>query len=286
MKKAILILALLLGAMGLAGQTVASDGPTMHNCPQDGKWAISVWTGDTTDAGEALATCNIQAAYALTPSGAWQRYIPGAPDVNNMGPLGKYDGVIALGGPAVPVAEPETNVSIFGELDGCTINDLALSARAAGDSTYYARSGLHMEPPPIIEGTLATWTVQQMAPLVEVCLYCDGLLQCADTPEASGDAHIYTIEVLVNGDQYEILPRGHEYMQFYVGRDAEGNYRYARLGEGGKIPFNPTCPNNAWKWDDDKGFWCEGYPDAVWKARLCNPGESPVPGETYCLWHE
>ncbi|UCH87068.1 MAG: hypothetical protein JSU97_01315, partial [Dehalococcoidia bacterium] len=31
---------------------------TMHNCPQPGKWAITVWDGDDgTDAEQALVTC-------------------------------------------------------------------------------------------------------------------------------------------------------------------------------------------------------------------------------------
>lgn len=286
MNKAILALGVVLVALLALGSQARADG-AMHNCPDDGKWAISVWTGGTTDAGEALGTCgNIEVAYALTPTGVWERYIPGAPEVNNMGPLDKYDGVFALGGPAVPVAEPETNVSLYGTLDGCTINGLALSTRALGDGTYYAKSGLHMEPPPTIDGTSATFVVQNMAPLVEVCLYCgDELLVCVDVPDAKGDAHIYTIEVVVTGDEYELLPRDHEYMQFYVGLGPDGEPRYARLGYGGKIPFNPTCPVR-WEWHEDTGPICPGHPDAVFEARLCLPGESPVPGETYCLWRE
>lgn len=284
MKKALIALGVAVVAlMALGGQATADDA-TMHNCPDEGQWAISVWTGEETDASEALGTCgNIEVAYALTPTGAWERYIAGVPEVNTLETIDQYQGVIALGG-FEPAAEPEANVSLFGTLpEKCTINDLTMAIRSAGQGHSHARTGLHTTPLQIVDG-IATRTWTQMAVANEVCLYCDGeFLQCADFPEASGDAHIYTVEVVVSGSEYEILPREHEYMYFDCGKRPDGTIFMCRGYAGSKIPRNPTCPNDAWKWSEERGQWCEGYPGAVWLAYECGPGQEPVPGETYCV---
>lgn len=284
MKKTLAALAFVLVAL-LAIGSQADASATMHNCPQEGKWEISVWTGDTTDAGEALGTCgNIEVAYALTPTGAWERYIVGAPEVNTLETIDQYQGVIALGGPVAPVVPKPTNVSVFGTLpDGCTINDLAIATQSGGQGHAHARTGLHTQPLQVKDG-VATRTWTQFSVAVEVCFYCNGeFLQCADFPKASGDAHCYTVEVIVSGNEYEILPRQHEYMRFYLGTDSEGNPIYGR-GMGGWIQPNPTCPTDDWRWEEARGLYCEGYPDAQWGAYRCGPDQEPLPDEEWCFW--
>ena len=103
--------ALVLGVVGMAwalgpGVSEAQQG-TMHNCPQAGKWAISVWEGDDdTDTGHALDTCGagaVAAAYALDPqTAAWSRWFAGKPEVSNLPPLDGMQGVLALGAAGAP----------------------------------------------------------------------------------------------------------------------------------------------------------------------------------------
>src|SRR4030042_6623940 len=103
--------ALVLGVVGMAwalgpGVSEAQQG-TMHNCPQAGKWAISVWGGDDdTDTGQALNTCGagaVAAAYSLDPqTGAWSRWFAGKPEVSNLPPLADMQGVLALAAAGAP----------------------------------------------------------------------------------------------------------------------------------------------------------------------------------------
>jgi len=103
--------ALVLGVVGMAwalglGVSEAQQG-TMHNCPQAGKWAISVWNGaDGTEAGQALDTCGagaVAAAYSLDPqTGVWSRWFAGKPDVSNLPPLADMQGVLSLGAVGAP----------------------------------------------------------------------------------------------------------------------------------------------------------------------------------------
>jgi hypothetical protein len=84
------------------------SGPgQLANCPQPNKWAISVWNGpDDVDTETALATCSdtpVAAAYWLDPSSqGWLRYFQGRPEISNLPMLDNLQGVIALGGAAVP----------------------------------------------------------------------------------------------------------------------------------------------------------------------------------------
>ena len=53
-----LLIAVGLVAWALATGSSEAQQDGIHNCPQAGKWAISVWDGpDGTETGEALATC-------------------------------------------------------------------------------------------------------------------------------------------------------------------------------------------------------------------------------------
>jgi len=88
----------------------ATPGPqeaTMHNCPQAGKWAISVWDGpDGSETGEALATCGegtVDFAYYLDPeTNGWLGYFEGRPEVTDLLKLDNRQGVIAHGAMGVP----------------------------------------------------------------------------------------------------------------------------------------------------------------------------------------
>jgi len=66
-----LLIAIVLVAGALATDSSEAEQGTMHNCPQAGKWAISVWSGpDGTETGEALAMCGegaVDFAYYLDP---------------------------------------------------------------------------------------------------------------------------------------------------------------------------------------------------------------------------
>jgi hypothetical protein len=110
--------ALALAVLALAwaagpGSAVVEQG-TMHNCPQPGRWGISVWEGaDATDAGQALAKCGagmVYAAYYLDPqTGAWLRWFGTRPELNSLHTLNNMQGVLALGGigaPATPSPSP------------------------------------------------------------------------------------------------------------------------------------------------------------------------------------
>jgi len=83
----------------------------MHNCPQAGKWAMSVWDGaDATETGEALATCGevtVDFAYYLDPeTNGWLGYFEGHADISQLLTLNNRQGVIVHGAMAAPVPTP------------------------------------------------------------------------------------------------------------------------------------------------------------------------------------
>jgi len=83
------------------GPSQAQHG-AMQNCPQAGKWAISVWGGDDgTETVQALATCGegaAVAAYYLDPeTQVWWRWFAGRPEVSNLLTLDDMQGALALG---------------------------------------------------------------------------------------------------------------------------------------------------------------------------------------------
>jgi hypothetical protein len=93
-----------------AGSSEAEQG-AMHNCPQAGRWAISVWDGpDGTETGQALATCGavpVAAAYYLDPqTGGWSRWFAGRPEMSTLSTLNNMQGVLALGAVGGPLPTP------------------------------------------------------------------------------------------------------------------------------------------------------------------------------------
>jgi hypothetical protein len=88
------------------GSSQAQQG-AMQNCPQPGKWAISVWSGDdATDADDAFATCDeagVAVAYSIDPvTQQWSRWFADRPELNTLTTLDDMQGVLTLGGTAAP----------------------------------------------------------------------------------------------------------------------------------------------------------------------------------------
>jgi Tol biopolymer transport system component len=131
--KAVLFLAGIVLALGLAalawtvgGYSSEAQQNGMHNCPQAGRWAISVWGGaDGTDTGEALATCGedaVSAAYYLDPqTGGWLRWFSGRPDISNLTTLNALQGIIALGSPSATPAATTAAPAGQGSIQSCAL---------------------------------------------------------------------------------------------------------------------------------------------------------------------
>ena len=118
--KAVLLLLGGLVALGLLtlawaigpGSSEADQG-AMYNCPQPGKWAISVWSGDDgTGAEQAFATCGtgaVAAAYSIDPdTQSWSRWFAERPEpeVSNLRTLDDMQGVLARGVMLTPTPTP------------------------------------------------------------------------------------------------------------------------------------------------------------------------------------
>jgi hypothetical protein len=163
--KAVLLLlagALAVGLLTLAwaigpGSSGAQQG-TMHNCPQAGNWAISVWDGpDDADTGEALATCGsgaVDFAYYIDPeTQQWLRWFAGRAEITNLLTLANMQGVIAHGAvapqPPSPTATPTptptggytfTFPSFYGEPDTfrATLEEIRMMDSIPGGEFYPA----------------------------------------------------------------------------------------------------------------------------------------------------
>ena len=103
------------GPIALAAQENA-----MHNCPEPGKWVISVWGGPTgTDTAQALETCGavrVDAAYYIEPdTQSWLRYFAERPWISNLDSLDNLQGIIALGGTAIVTPTPPREPMTMGE---------------------------------------------------------------------------------------------------------------------------------------------------------------------------
>jgi uncharacterized protein YkwD len=86
---------------------------TMHNCPQAGKWAISVWGGaDGTATDQAVASCTgapVAAAYWIDPqTQVWLHWFPGQPGMNSLTSLDHMQAIIAFGGQRAQTTAPLT----------------------------------------------------------------------------------------------------------------------------------------------------------------------------------
>jgi len=111
----IIVLGVLALAWAIGPSSSEAQQDAMHNCPQAGKWAISVWSGpDDTETGEALATCGavpVVAAYYLDPqTQGWSYWFAGQAGMSTLTTLDNQQGVLALGAmgatPSTPTATP------------------------------------------------------------------------------------------------------------------------------------------------------------------------------------
>jgi hypothetical protein len=98
-----------------AASSSQAQQDAMQNCPQPGRWAISVWSGqDGTDAGQALATCGegaVAVAYSIdAETQAWSRWFAGRAEITTLSALDNLEGVIALGAVAAPTPTPTATV--------------------------------------------------------------------------------------------------------------------------------------------------------------------------------
>lgn len=99
----IVIASLAVGAWSTSATlSQAAEGDQLENCPQAGKWAISVWNGaNATGTDQALATCQgaaVDVAYWLNPeTQQWLRYFPSKPEVSNLLTLDSMQAIIARG---------------------------------------------------------------------------------------------------------------------------------------------------------------------------------------------
>jgi hypothetical protein len=141
------------------GSSEAQQG-SMQNCPQAGRWAISVWDGDDgTEAAQALATCGegaVEAAYYLHPqSQQWLGWFAGRPDLSNLQTLDGMQSVIALGAAAATgqvgaggsqdiqqmqncPLKAKWAISVWSGLDGTAAGDALATCGANGvDAAYY-----------------------------------------------------------------------------------------------------------------------------------------------------
>jgi hypothetical protein len=110
---------------GGSGLSQAQDG-SLFNCPEAGKWAISVWDGaDGTDTDPALATCGndaVSAAYSLdSHTGGWLRWFPGRPEISNLTTLNDLQGIIALGSPSASPAATTAAPTGEGSVQSCPL---------------------------------------------------------------------------------------------------------------------------------------------------------------------
>jgi competence protein ComEC len=111
----VFVLGLIALAWMLGSGASQAEDATMHNCPQAGKWAISVWEGpDGTDTGQALATCSaapVVAAYYLDPqTQGWSYWFAGQPGLSTLSTLDTSQGVLALGALEAPVTPTITPI--------------------------------------------------------------------------------------------------------------------------------------------------------------------------------
>lgn len=114
--------------LGLAWTSGAgsSEGQqdAIHNCPEPGKWAISVWIGQSdADPEQAFATCGegaVAAAYYIDPdTQMWSRWFAGRPELSNLTGLNRLQGVLALGGAGAPGPPPSVSPAQASVMDNC-----------------------------------------------------------------------------------------------------------------------------------------------------------------------
>jgi hypothetical protein len=162
------LLALGLLALAWAIGTGSSEAQqdAMQNCPQAGKWAISVWSGDDgTDTGQALATCGtgvVDMVYYIDPdTQAWSRYFVGRVDISNLLTLDDMQGVITRGAMVGPPPAATPTVPPGGTWTGVWSTNWGNMELTQSDSSV---TGTYIHDQGHIEGTvqgnklIGTWS--------------------------------------------------------------------------------------------------------------------------------
>jgi len=128
---AILTLGLVAFAWTSSADTSEAQQGVLHNCPQPGKWAISVWEGEETETEEALDTCGagaIDAAYYIHPlTQTWPVFFKGQPTISNLDTLDDLQAIVTIGSltaSPTPTAQPTpTPGPSPGRMTGCPLAD-------------------------------------------------------------------------------------------------------------------------------------------------------------------
>lgn len=93
----------------------------MAGCPQPGKWAVSTWSGPTTEILTALTTCGVDTvdtAYYLDPTtNGWKAYFRNRPEITRLHEVFHMQGLITYGAPTPP-PPPAPEVYWLTLLDG------------------------------------------------------------------------------------------------------------------------------------------------------------------------
>lgn len=98
----------------------APQASFLAGCPQPGKWALSTWSGPTTDTITALASCltpegagAIDAAYYLDPTtNGWRAWYRGRPEISTLTELTNMQGILTFGAPT-PAPEPVLTPTVY-----------------------------------------------------------------------------------------------------------------------------------------------------------------------------
>jgi len=288
MKKLLLAAFAVVCAIAFGGGTAVAD-TVMHNCPSEGEWSIAVYTGkDGGSAGEALATCGVAVAYNFDESGAWERYIEGAPEVSNLDTLDNLDAVLVLGGNGA-VAEVDEAVTevIYGRQYSDALPTLENDINHGALTMYVVRPGgfsggygpyLPTTVESVGDGDVeATFEQREMSPAEEFLFYWEGELFATESgPRAIGLGFIYSVEVGIGADgTYTISIPVPEYQEWWCGP----RIGVCRVTTADWLPFNPTCPISTWVKEMNEPLVCPGYPDAEFGLFRC---KNPPAGKEYC----
>jgi len=201
---AVLALALTAFAWTLGADSSAAQQDGMHNCPQAGKWAISVWEGpDGTETGQALGSCGavpVVAAYDLDPqTQGWSYWFAAQPGMATLSKLDKSQGVLALGAfelaptiTPIPSPTPPLAFNVYfidvGQGDATLIEtDGTAILVDGGDGSVEAQDSL--------EDFLQAWHIQDIDLMVATHPHADHIGGLIDVL-ALYDVH----EIWTNGD--------------------------------------------------------------------------------------
>jgi len=281
-KKLLIVAIAALCAAVFVGAGSAGPSAELVNCPADGEWGIAVWTGkNNADAAMALDSCGVASAY--TPEGnEWQ-----TPDS-----LDNLDGVLALGGGGAGV--PPDLTQLYGRDHADALPDLSNDASHSLTVKFKRPGGGSVgpfEPEEVtqvgdgdIEAKFVFGDYLPEVKPIEVFTFWwdgekfdrrDGLPSCDEFDRSEvdkvyreggcllGEGFVYTVLVFVGADQtYRIDIEAEKSEMEYIGRP-------------GELCPNPTCPTGVWRYDQEGGTTCPGYPGAIFGMCACPTEEEP-----------